>query len=86
VTEEPQPSTALEQARQLLFPDLPPAEGRALVQKAIAGAADADRWRRIEQIATDEPEIVRDLIEALRAAKDAPLDEPAPSDEKATKD
>jgi hypothetical protein len=83
VTEEPQASTAaLEQVRQLLFPNLSPAEGRARVQKAIAGAADTDRWRRIEQIAADDPEMLRDLIEELHAVTDdARSDESAPSDE-----
>ena len=79
MTKEPQASSAaLEQVRQLLFPNLSPAEGRARVQKAIADAADTDRWRRIEQIAAYEPEMLRDLIEELHAVTDAGFDESAP--------
>jgi len=61
--------------RQLLFPDIPAAEGRERVQNAIAGAADTDRWERIERIAADEPEMLRDLIEELRATSAAELDD-----------
>jgi hypothetical protein len=86
VSEEPLLSPALEQVRQLLFPDLPPAEGRARVANAVAGAADTDRWQRIEQIAADEPEMLQALIEELRATRDAQLDEAAQSDEDATAD
>jgi hypothetical protein len=76
VAEEPRPFPALEQVRQLLFPDLPAAEGRERVQNAIAGAADADRWQRIERIAADEPVMLRDLIEELRATRAAKLEFP----------
>ena len=54
------------------------------MQEAVAGAADTDRWRRIEQIAADEPEMLRALIEELRVAREARLDESAPPDEDPT--
>jgi hypothetical protein len=85
VSEEPGDSPQLEQVRKLLFPDLPAAEGRERVQNAIAGAADTDRWRRIERIAADEPEMLRDLIEELRATRATRQDESAPPDEDPTK-
>jgi hypothetical protein len=44
-------SPELEQVRQLLFPNLPPAEGWARIDAAIAGAADPERIDAIERLA-----------------------------------
>lgn len=56
-------SRDLDLTRELLFPDLAPAEGRAKVDAALAGAADDERWARIEALATRH-----DLDDALRLA------------------
>ena len=58
----------------MLFPDLPAAEGRARIEAAITGAADAEAWERIERIAT-EPDMLGELVNALRLLKEDP---PAP--------
>lgn len=58
----------------MLFPDLPAAEGRARIEAAITGAADADAWERIERIAA-EPDMLGELVNALRLLKQDP---PAP--------
>lgn len=80
MTERPGLSPALEQVRRLLYPDLPPDEGRARVEEAIAGVADSERWQRIERIAAEDPEILKDLIDGLRAVKGDQSDEPSPPD------
>jgi hypothetical protein len=58
----------------MLFPDLPADQGRARIEAAIAGAADAEAWERIERIAA-EPDMLGDLVTALRRLK---ADPPAP--------
>ncbi len=59
-------SLPLEQVRVILYPNLPPNEGRARVEAAITGAADIDTWRRIEAIAATEPDLMTYLFEALK--------------------
>jgi hypothetical protein len=56
-------SPELEQVRQLLFPDLPPAEGWARIDAAIAGAADPERIDAIERLA--ETDLSGDLMAVL---------------------
>jgi len=46
-------SPELDQVRQMLFGDLPVEEGWALVDAAVSGARDADRWERIEREAAE---------------------------------
>lgn len=50
----------------MLYPNLPPDEGRDRVEAAITGAADIDTWRRIEEIATSEPDLFTHLFAALK--------------------
>jgi hypothetical protein len=74
VTERPR-HDALEQVRELLFPDLPPAEGRDQVAAAILGRDDPQRWATIERMAAANPELFADLVRAIerrRRAGDGP--------------
>lgn len=50
----------------MLYPNLPSDEGRARVEAAITGAADIDTWRRIERIATREPDLFTHLFAASK--------------------
>jgi hypothetical protein len=56
-------SRELEQVRQLLFPDLPSAEGWARIDAAIAGAADPERIDAIERL--PETDLSGDLMAVL---------------------
>jgi len=58
----------------MLFPDLPADQGRARIEAAITGAADAEAWERIERIAA-EPDLLGDLVNALRELR---ADPPSP--------
>ena len=63
--ENPQGRTPeLDQVRRLLFPTLPPEEGWARIEGAIAGAKDEERLDAIEDLA--EGDLTADLIAALR--------------------
>jgi hypothetical protein len=75
MTGDPKRSAALEKVRQLLYPNLPPEEGRARINEAISDSVDPERWRRIEQIAAQEPDLVAELIEALRHSNGPASDE-----------
>ncbi len=57
-------SPELDQVRQLLFPELPPAEGWARIDEAISGASDPERWAAIERLAADD--LTDDLLTRLR--------------------
>jgi hypothetical protein len=54
----------LDQVRRLLFPTLPPEEGWARIEGALAGAKDDERIEAIESLA--EGDLTADLIAVLR--------------------
>ena len=54
----------LDQVRRLLFPSLPPEEGWARIEGALAGAKDENRFEAIEELA--EGDLTAELIAALR--------------------
>ena len=54
----------LDQVRRLLFPSLPPEEGWARIERALAGAKDENRIEAIEELA--EGDLTAELIAALR--------------------
>ena len=61
-------SPELTRVREILFPDVPPDEGDARVDAALAGAADDERWGRIEALAEREQldaALVREAIASL---------------------
>ena len=63
--ENPQGRTPeLDQVRRLLFPTLPPEEGWARIEGALAGAKDEERLDAIEDLA--EGDLTADLIAALK--------------------
>ena len=63
--ENPQGRTPeLDQVRRLLFPTLPPEEGWARIEGALAGAKDEERLDAIEELA--EGDLTADLIAALK--------------------
>jgi len=65
VPENPQGRTPeLDQVRRLLFPTLPPEEGWARIEGALAGAKDEERLDAIEELA--EGDLTADLIAALK--------------------
>jgi len=65
VPENPQGRTPeLDQVRRLLFPTLPPEEGWARIEGALAGAKDEERLDAIEDLA--EGDLTADLIAALK--------------------
>jgi len=65
VPENPQGRTPeLDQVRRLLFPTLPPEEGSARIEGALAGAKDEERLDAIEDLA--EGDLTADLIAALK--------------------
>ena len=59
-------SPELDQVRRLLFPRLPPGEGWARIDGAIAGARDERRQTAIERIAAGDDDLGADLVDALR--------------------
>jgi hypothetical protein len=75
VTDAPGRSHDLDQVRQLLFPDLPPAEGWAKIEAAITGAADAKRMDAIEELA--DGDMSSDLLELLRSLREAQQAKPS---------
>lgn len=54
----------LDQVRRLLFPTLPPEEGWARIESALAGAKDDERIDAIENLA--EGDLTADLIAVLK--------------------
>lgn len=54
----------LDQVRRLLFPTLPPEEGWARIEGALAGAKDEERIDAIEELA--DGDLTADLIAALK--------------------
>ena len=54
----------LDQVRRLLFPSLPPEEGWARIETALAGAKDEERIDAIEDLA--EGDLTADLIAVLK--------------------
>ena len=65
-------SPELERVRELLFPDLSPEEGDARVDAALAGAADDERWQRIEELARRQELDAALLAEAIAALRNGP--------------
>ena len=57
----------LDQVRRLLFPTLPPDEGWARIEGALAGAKDDERLDAIEELAGQD--LTAELIAALRRLK-----------------
>jgi hypothetical protein len=57
-------SPELDQVRRLLFPTLPPDEGWARIEGALADAKDEERIEAIEDLA--EGDLTADLIAALK--------------------
>jgi hypothetical protein len=60
----PQRTPALDQVRCLLFPTLPPEEGWARIEDALARAKDEERLDAIEELAGQD--LTAELIAALR--------------------
>ncbi len=54
----------LDQVRRLLFPTLPPEEGWARIEGALAGAKDEERIDAIEELAGRD--LTAELIAAIR--------------------
>ena len=50
-------SLPLEHVRLMLFPNLDPEEGRNRIRAAIDGQADTETWKRIEDVATRDPDL-----------------------------
>lgn len=57
-------SEDLERLRLLLFPRLSREEGQRRIAAALEGAADADRTRRIEELAAD-PDLLEEIFRRL---------------------
>jgi hypothetical protein len=57
-------SPELDQVRRLLFPKLPPDEGWARIEGALADAKDEERIEAIEDLV--EGDLTADLIAALK--------------------
>ena len=68
MTERPVHTAALEQVREILFPNLPPDVGRARIDDAIARAGDDERWDRIERIVAAS-DLADELLNELRDRK-----------------
>ena len=62
--EEGEQSDDLERLRLLLFPRLDREEGERRIAAALEGAADADRTKRIEELAAD-PDLVDEIFRRL---------------------
>lgn len=62
-------SSDLEQVRPLLIPQLSPEEGRRRIEAALAGAADDERAKRIEELAED-PDLAEELVRRLSAHRE----------------
>lgn len=62
--EEGEQSDDLERLRLLLFPRLDREEGERRIAAALEGAADADRTKRIEELAGD-PDLVDEIFRRL---------------------
>jgi hypothetical protein len=60
----PRRTPELDQVRRLLFPTLPPEEGWARIEGALAGAEEEDRIDAIEELAGRD--LTADLVAALR--------------------
>ena len=54
----------LERLRLMLFPRLSPEEGQRRIDAALEGASDADRAKRIEELASD-PDLVDEIFRRL---------------------
>lgn len=65
-------SPELERVRELLFPGLSAEEGGARVDAALAGAADDERWQRIEELARRQELDAALLAEAIAALRNGP--------------
>jgi hypothetical protein len=64
-TQENERSPDLEQVRLMLFPRLNREDGWGRIQTAFERAADRERSRRIEQLASD-PDFAEELLRRLR--------------------
>ena len=62
-------SLTRERLRLLLFPDLPPDEGRLRIDVAFLGAEDEERAQRIERLAND-PGLDQELLRSLQRLSD----------------
>ena len=70
-------SADLDEVRRLLFPELPPEEGWARIDAAMAGAADDRRVEAIEELCSgDLDQALLDALGRLREQDDP--EEPAP--------
>jgi hypothetical protein len=61
-------SSDLDEVRKLLFPELPPEEGWARIDAAMAGAEDDRRIEAIEELCAGD--LDQELIDALRRLHD----------------
>lgn len=61
-------SSDLNEVRKLLFPELPPDEGWARIDAAMAGAADDRRVEAIEELCAGD--LNQELLDALRRLRD----------------
>jgi hypothetical protein len=68
VSEGPSRSADLDQVRRMLFPKLPPEEGWARIDAAIADASDPERIDAIERLA--EGDLSNDLMTVLKRLRD----------------
>jgi hypothetical protein len=71
---EPTRSSDLDEVRRLLFPQLPPDEGWARIDAAVAGAADDRRVDAIEELCAGD--LNQELLDALRRLRDDDPEEP----------
>jgi hypothetical protein len=65
---EPNRSPELDQVRQLLFADLPPSEGWARIDAAIADASDPERAEAVERLVASA-DLSGDLLAILRRVR-----------------
>jgi hypothetical protein len=59
--------------RQMLFPDLPPAEGWGRIDEAVSGASDPERRRAIERLAAAD-DLKDELLARLRQLREDETD------------
>jgi hypothetical protein len=71
---EPTRSSDLDEVRRLLFPELPPDQGWARIDAAVAGAADDRRVDAIEELCAGD--LNQELLDALRRLRDDDPEEP----------